>query len=569
MTNETTIEEYREQLDAEAQMIQEQWEEVGEQFEQQDDTEKLADKFVARLVGKQWVEDPTEEAPNRWRNTETGEYRYQETKPGSSEGRGEESESDDSEAVDDGDGGLPDTGWVGYVNEQGEQGWRDMETGEVVFDDEPPGEVNTEPLEEQPMQEGHNVVLEYDGETHYGEVLQVDEDGERARVRDDRNLWTLDADQTEQYDGDMVVENIGAPISDQQDPETMDITSPDDLSYVMSEQDTPEEAVEYLYDSLGDMSKDEIMEAVEDTGYSERFVGSELMRMHANSEVDGHTVSADADRDGAMGLRNELKEQDTEAAETMYDAARGWEGSMYAADNAAPMIQLAMEETGNEQLPEYDANDRAAAADIDDETIDEMDRSTEFTTEKLREAYGDEITVFRGMSENPHGGTRSEGTDVVEKLQDAKESGESVEVEHRPLESWSLEPTTAKLYASSGAVIKTTVPVEEVMASSSVGTIDPSENDTVVQHEGPQMYSPDEIYAGDELNDDETLFELRLDAVKGMTGNSEKADDSADIVISAEENQAGWIRAVGDTDEDDDEEDVAAKAVERLRDVLE
>jgi hypothetical protein len=35
-------------------------------------------------VSKEWVEDPTPEAPNRWVNTDTGEYRYQETKPGES-----------------------------------------------------------------------------------------------------------------------------------------------------------------------------------------------------------------------------------------------------------------------------------------------------------------------------------------------------------------------------------------------------------------------------------------------------------------------------------------------------
>jgi len=48
---------------------------------------------------KEWVEDPTGEAPNRWTNTQTGEYRYQETKPGSSEGDGS-GEADDSTGID-------------------------------------------------------------------------------------------------------------------------------------------------------------------------------------------------------------------------------------------------------------------------------------------------------------------------------------------------------------------------------------------------------------------------------------------------------------------------------------
>jgi len=46
-------------------------------------------------INRDWVHDPTEEAPNRWTNTETGEYRYQETKP----------EPIDGDDEDDGEGG--------------------------------------------------------------------------------------------------------------------------------------------------------------------------------------------------------------------------------------------------------------------------------------------------------------------------------------------------------------------------------------------------------------------------------------------------------------------------------
>lgn len=39
-------------------------------------------------LGKEWVHDPTPQSPNRWVNTDTGEYRYQEQKPGESGGDG-------------------------------------------------------------------------------------------------------------------------------------------------------------------------------------------------------------------------------------------------------------------------------------------------------------------------------------------------------------------------------------------------------------------------------------------------------------------------------------------------
>jgi hypothetical protein len=48
-------------------------------------------------VEKEWVSDPTEQAPNRWTNTETGEYRYQESKPDPDHGDDEKPESNDSD----------------------------------------------------------------------------------------------------------------------------------------------------------------------------------------------------------------------------------------------------------------------------------------------------------------------------------------------------------------------------------------------------------------------------------------------------------------------------------------
>lgn len=71
---------------------------AGEPEEDEDEEveEKIAEKALV-VLDKEWVEDPSEQAETmRWRNTETGEYRYQQEKPGQ-EGSGEE--------TGDGDGG--------------------------------------------------------------------------------------------------------------------------------------------------------------------------------------------------------------------------------------------------------------------------------------------------------------------------------------------------------------------------------------------------------------------------------------------------------------------------------
>jgi hypothetical protein len=49
------------------------------------------------VLGKEWVHDPTPQSPNRWVNTDTGEYRYQEQKPGEGGGGDDGSDRTDDE----------------------------------------------------------------------------------------------------------------------------------------------------------------------------------------------------------------------------------------------------------------------------------------------------------------------------------------------------------------------------------------------------------------------------------------------------------------------------------------
>jgi hypothetical protein len=246
------------------------------------------------------------------------------------------------------------------------------------------------------------------------------------------------------------------------------------------------------------------------------------MMRRSRSRVYGIETRANPDIDEAMKFRDVFDERYPEAADDMRSMSRGWEGSMYAAKNAAPLIQHAMDKTGNDTLPEYDFAGTASGEFVNDRQKRSADAAHEFTTEVLREAFGDTVTMFRGFSKSPHGGTRSEGTDAPDKLVRAAETGEPVEMEHRPCESWTFEPTTAKMYAGeSGAVVETTVPVESILMSSSAGTIHPSENDNVTMHDGPVVYEPDQIHTGKDLRTDEGMFRVRLRAARGLHKNDD------------------------------------------------
>jgi len=441
--------------------------------------------------------------------------------------------------------------WVPYIGPEGGEGWQSTDDPEDVrYEEEPPGTVAGEDLEDNPLEEGDYVLLEYDDEIHYGKVIGEYGDG-GVSVQDDRNNWALGADESSQYGGDMMLTNLGKPNSDQKDPDEMEIEDVNDLSYALNEQDFLEDKADFIYDRLDDLEDDQIIEAMNETDSSLLAVGSEMVDMMSTKEVNGVSIKPNPDIDETYTLLDDLEEEyGEETKETSSQAARGWEGSMYAARNAAPMVQAAMKNTGNETMPEYDRSDMAAMEDVSDDKIEQIRQSKEFTVDILREAYGDEITVFRGLSENPHGGTRSEGTDIVQELKDGKNSGDSVTVEHRPLESWTLEPSTAQLYGD--VVIENTIPVESVMASSSAATIHPSENDTVVEHEGPANYSPEQIY--DFEDRDEDLFRLRLNAARGMKKNTEDTEKATaskeERYVPAEYNQADWIR---EADRDDSE----------------
>lgn len=415
--------------------------------------------------------------------------------------------------------------WVPYEGPRGESGWRDPETGEVVYDREPPGPAAGVDPAERPLSEGDRVLLEYDGEEHVGEVVkETDRD---VRVRDDRNLWTLEKEEGQQIDGAMTVTNLGAPVSDRVDPAALQPETVEELTYVLNERRL-EDAVGDVRASLGRMSVDEVVEAVRESDQSTQLVGSELMRAAAVGESGDLTVGADPDRGEPGALQSRFQEEHPDAARDHGRMESGWTGNMYRTSATGPLVQHAMAETGNETLPEYDDADRAAAADVTDAQLESARAVNEYTTKTLREAFGDEVTLFRGFSRNPHQGTASEGTETPTRLREAAANGASAAVGHRPVESWSFEPETARLYAGKdGAVVETTVPVEDVVMASSAGTVHRSESDAVVMHDGPETYDADQIHPGDDLYDEEPMLRLRLSAVQGTLKGSAGSGDGA------------------------------------------
>lgn len=94
-----------------------------------DPADKMAEKAAERVLSKEWVKDPSPTADTmRWRNTDTGEYRYQPNKPGSGEG-GDSDETDDESGGSDAEGGSTEP--ESSVVEIADGVYAEVEVGEV------------------------------------------------------------------------------------------------------------------------------------------------------------------------------------------------------------------------------------------------------------------------------------------------------------------------------------------------------------------------------------------------------------------------------------------------------
>ena len=142
----------------------------------------------------------------------------------------------------------------------------------------------------------------------------------------------------------------------------------------------------------------------------------------------------------------------TEDIQEMIDKWTG--GSQSSA--TAPMWAVAFED-GEDNIPENIAEliDRE-----DDETkLDAIREFSNFTQDIVREMFGDEVQLFRGVA----------GSYGRDRARSATTYGET-EVDHRAIASWSVNPFAAEKFAyGSGVVASQTMDVEDIMVGFSNG----------------------------------------------------------------------------------------------------
>jgi len=295
----------------------------------------------------------------------------------------------------------------------------------------------------------------------------------------------------------------------------------------------------------------------------------------AHEEIGGHTTGPTdsgvnmpiVTDDVGYPRRQVLNEFENEIAwgphitEIVHDGINEWQLGMFT-EECAPMFQLASEITGNETLPE----DGAHGDDEEIPSVMEMavtyeekeafEAKMEQTQDVLREAFGDTITVYRGISPAKGNPTYAEPSNASDKLTQAAESGETAVHEHRPIESWTTDAQYASQYAKGmaqghpedGVIMKQEVPVDRVMASSHTSPLSTRESEVIVMHDEEEEYQPENIIPSGEISD-RWLVQEALDRAERQ-GELDKQNDIPDepdpeadspIHISAEEVNPEWL----------------------------
>jgi thiol-disulfide isomerase/thioredoxin len=168
-----------------------------------------------------------------------------------------------------------------------------------------------------------------------------------------------------------------------------------------------------------------------------------------------------------------------EKARVVSDVIRAWvnDEKPIGCDSTAPLWYNFAESYDNFNVP-VDLEEVT----IDSDDLDALRSFSEFTEQEFRDRYGDSLVLYRNVDKS--------GLEVMEK--ENSETGSMV-LDHRPLESWTLDPEIAEDWQT-GFILRKEVDVEDIIASQVTypGFI-PGEKEVIVGSEGREKYSEDEV----------------------------------------------------------------------------
>lgn len=415
--------------------------------------------------------------------------------------------------------------WVPYLGPDGGEGWERQGDDTVRYQQKPPGKTPEHISEDYWLDEDDNVdegsmtveeTLEVFENIHSG-VFEDEED-----TNDFRSLYDAASSLVQQRDADPEVVKR-ALLEREHDIE------PDELS------------------SEGKNLASKIGAHV--TGHTKYGVN---MPYITSREVSGNFVRNQAQKEFESDIS-----WGAHIPEIVEDGISEWRMSMFE-EETAPMFQVASDIMDNDTLPEGGAHgDDEYVPTVLEEPVGHDEKEAfrakmEQTQDLLRDAFGESITVYRGLSTAEGAPTSAGETDVAAQLTQAANEGRLVEHEHRPVEAWSTNPEYASMYATGeaqlasgepdteGVLLKKEIPVDRVMLSSHTSDLSEAESEVIVMHEEVEEYSPDQIVPKDQI-DNEKLIDEALQIADDTEALETVKKSSEPIRIEAEEFDPHWL----------------------------
>lgn len=352
-----------------------------------------------------------------------------------------------------------------------------------------------------------------------------------------------------------------------------------DLSFTRLDLNNVDETVAETIEDTGEVES--IVETIEDniSGDSrERFYHGVVENLGSRDTRFGEaSLLSTASRGVTSEASNEFESELGDDERSQYFEARSeWQREVYA-EETAPLFQLAAEATGNGQVPTDDPDVFNVLEDGAGDTESSLyERIAEHSRDTVRDVYGDSVVAYRGLS--PEGKPSATGSSSIsDDIANAADAGEDMELEHRTLESWTVDPSHARKFSGvddedqrDGVIVKQEIPTDRVMASSMSGVLNAAEDELAVAHDESETIEPEQVLTPDEIRDGKPMVELLTraadfgesdmeteagDAAESDTDGETPADDSpeAALTIGVEElPPVGWLRADEDPDADSD-----------------
>lgn len=255
--------------------------------------------------------------------------------------------------------------------------------------------------------------------------------------------------------------------------------------------------------------------------------------------------------DIAEGFKQDVGES---ANNDVQSSFKTWaDGDLYS-EGTEPILDVAIERTGNTNINSREDID-ASEIEANKESKENIEKFMEFDRDKIRERFGEQIPVYRGISANP---SMWHDDDEVN-YEDAKvaaetvDQGMDVQIEHGPVESWTTNPVEASRFADDdGIIIQDIVDVDEILASAnSVEEFIPTQAEYLILHQGSETYEHGEDVFQAESTNPISLVQSAISRWEDMNDESEeksKTDESIEpaATIGSDSTQLTWLSVLSD-----------------------